>query len=126
MIIRVALMGILMATVGILLREMGWRHVRVYSVLAAVILLSGIGDTIGELISELGPISEAAGMSDVALSAMKVVGVGYVFGISESVATELGEVGVARAVSLVSRLEMLLITLPYITDMLSLGMELVK
>ena len=126
MIIRIALMGVLMATVGILLREMGWRHARAYSVVAAVILLSGIGDTLAELVSGLEIISGIDGVSDVALSALKVIGVGYVFGISESVAEELGERGVARAVSLAARLEMLLIALPYIRDILSLGLELIE
>ncbi len=126
MIIKLCMMAVLMAVVGTVLSGLGCKYKGVFSVLCAVILLSGLGEGLSRLFSGVLGLSEAAGISDVAACALKIVGVGYVFGISSEVATELGEGGVARTLLLLSKCEMLLIVLPYLNEILSFGMELIK
>lgn len=126
MIVRLALMGILMAAVGAVLSELGWKYGKVYSVICAVILLSGVGEGLSGIFSDVLSISDTAGISDVAKCALKILGAGYVFGICADTARDLGEAGVARAITIASKCEILLLTLPYLSEILSFGLEFIK
>lgn len=126
MIIKLCMTAVLMAVVGVLLSAVGWKYKGVYSVLCIIILLSGLGEGLSALFSRIFGLTDAAGVSDVAACALKIVGVGYVFGISSEIATELGEGGIARGLTVISKCEMMLITLPYLSEILSFGMEFIK
>ena len=56
---------------------------------------------------------------------MKVVGIGYLGGISSDVCKEIGEAGVAKGISVAARLEILLISLPFVKDLLELSVSLI-
>jgi hypothetical protein len=77
----------------------------------------------GELISYLGELS---GAKEYTRAALKVIGVSFLSGISKDVLTELGEVGIARSISLVTRLELFLISLPFVKEMLTALLSLLE
>lgn len=57
-------------------------------------------------------------------SAIKAVGIGYISGITADVCRELGENGIAKAVSSVARIEIILVALPHLYEITDLASEL--
>ena len=54
---------------------------------------------------------------------IKIMGVGYVFGIGADICRELGEGGVANALLGVGRVEILLICMPAFSEIFELGLS---
>ena len=125
MIVKLCGIAVLGATVAVLLGELGFKSRRIFSLLVAVILISFVGDGVGAVIGSLTDISKAAGITETFLCALKILFVGYLFGISADICTELGEGGIANALTLVGRVETFLLVLPSLDEILRLGMELV-
>lgn len=123
---RLCFAAVLSAAVGLLLSELGFRGKRVFSAVAAVALISIVSEGLSELLSSVMSFSEAAGISKAANCAVKVLGCGYVFGMTADLCTELGESGVANALTLTGRIEILLLVLPFFEEVISLGVELLK
>ena len=122
---RLALLGILLAVMALLLRSFGFRGAAVYAALGVAALLSSSASGLGEL---FGIAKDSAlfrtDVAEYASAIAKIVGAGYLFGICAAICTELGEVGIARAVTVSGRIEVLLIALPYFKRILDLGTEL--
>ena len=57
---------------------------------------------------------------------MKILFVGYVFGISSEICRELGEGGISTVMTSLGKIEIILIVLPYIRDIVYLGVGLIK
>ena len=117
--------AVALAAMILLLREVGFRATPVITAIAILLILfRAIGlysDAIGTFSSLL-----TEGMPSDALEAMlKVTGMTYLFGISSDTCRELGAPGVAKALDLVGRIEIILIALPYVREIVMLGAELV-
>ena len=125
MIVKLCGIAVLGATVAVLLGELGFKSRRIFSLLVAVLLISFVGEGLSSVISSLTEISEAAGITKTFLCALKILFVGYLFGISSDMCAELGESGIASALTLVGRVETFVLVLPSINEILRLGMELV-
>ena len=50
-------------------------------------------------------------------SAVRIIGAGYLGGVSADVCRELGEGGVAKCITTVTRLELIAVSLPYISEL---------
>ena len=109
-----------------LLSEMGSRLARPIGVICAIaafiISLSGFSE-IGD---EIRSLMERAGLSDVGLDVMKILGTGYVFGISADTLDGLGESTASKGLDMLCRVEIMLITLPYIKETVAFGLSLIK
>lgn len=116
--------GLLGAFLSFILSEVGYRGARLVSVSASIVLLMLAAGGIGEVLSELAWISDAAGIGEVAAAALKIVGIGYVAGICYDVCLDMGERGIASAVLTVGRVEMLLIVAPTVSDILRLAADM--
>ena len=125
MIPTAAAIGLMLAVVSYLLSQLGFRGIRAFVALGIVALLLIISASASNLFSTVGKLSLYEGVADISKSALKIVFVGYVFGFSSDVATELGENGIASALMIGARVEMLLIALPYIKDIIKLALELI-
>ncbi len=126
MIARICSIALLAAVLGSLLSEYGFKGKKLFSVTACVVLLTLGCGLLGEAFGKINGFGALAGIGEAAGVAVKIVGAGYVFGISSDVCRELGEGGVANVLTLVGRLEIFVIVLPYITKILELGVELIK
>lgn len=126
MIFRACALALLTVIVGAVLSELGFKSKKLLCILASLIIVSLIGESLSSLISKTTAFSEMAGITDAARCAMKVVGLGYVFGFTSDVCRELGEGGVANAVGLVGRVETFLAVLPYFEKTLEIGAGLLK
>lgn len=126
MMLKSVALALLAAILGFVLAEEGYRGKRLFSAVAIIILL-GLGFSIfSEVAHSFDALITHTGIGDAAKCAVKIVGIGYVFGIAADVCREMGENGVANALTTVGRLEIFVTVLPYILKMVELGMELIK
>ncbi len=126
MILRVCGIVVLTSVVGMMLGEMGFKGRRLFGCVSALALMLCVIEGIDGILAGISSVTEAAGVSEIALTALKIVGVGYVSGISADVASELGEASVAGVAQLVGRVEMTVLVLPYLTEILETGIGLIK
>lgn len=108
---------------GVLLREFGFRGARLFSILGSVTVVSAVALAAMEdgLLSSYFQGGDSAQRIGVI---MKVLGVGYVSGICADVCSDLGESGLANAVTLVGRVEIIMLSLPSVKEIIEQGMAL--
>ncbi|MBQ8372340.1 MAG: hypothetical protein IJX38_05350 [Clostridia bacterium] len=109
--IGIAGIGVLIAFLCLILRQAGFGAYRAVSLVGVVgmlaVAVTGIGSIVGEL---LAPAGEK--MGELVTLVMRIIGVGYVFGICADICRDVGEGSVANAVLTVGRVEILLLSLP--------------
>ncbi len=115
--------GLVFAISALLLKNLGWRGAPVFALIAAVFLLSNLGRYFSEL-TLLYSYFEAAGEGGAAI--LKIIGIAYLFGISSEICRELGEAGIASALVIVGRFEILSVAIPFIQRLFSLAMSLIE
>ncbi len=121
--LKACFLGLVFCFCAVLLKNLGWRGAPVFAALGFAVLL-------GELprhLSEIAKLSfgwEVLGESAAAI--FKIIGIGYLFGISSEICRELGESGISTALSLVGRFEIIAVALPFISEIFSLAMSLVS
>lgn len=126
MIWRLLAAGVLVCFLSCVLSEIGFKGKRAIGGLAIVIFALAALDGAADMLSGVMELADDAGISEAARCALKVVGVGYAFGITSDVAEELGERGVSAAVTNVGRVEIFLIVFPYFKEILNMGIGLIK
>ena len=119
---KVVALGLLLTVMALLLRSLGFRGAAVFASLAVAAVLSFAAAELGQLFgfaenSRLFGEETLEYFSAIA----KIVGTGYLFGICADICTELGEGGIAKAVSVSGRIEILLISAPYFLRILRLA-----
>lgn len=126
MIPRVCALALLAAIFGAMLQEFGFRSKRLFITFCLLLLLSAASEPLNKIFEGISSLSALAGVSEAAKCALKAVGLGYVFGITSDICRELGETGIASAVTVVGRLEIFLVVFPYFEETVKLGVELLK
>ena len=100
MTLRVCFAALLVSVLAVLLSELGFRQKRLFAVLSLALIFSMLAEGIGELFSSAISLVDMVGVGEAAKCAVKAVGVGYVFGFTADVCEELGEKGIANAVTM--------------------------
>ena len=123
--IKLAALGLLLSVMAVVLKRSGFTGDRIFALISIVSIISllsgGISRIMGagyELMSEQ--------VSRDAKAIFKIIGTGYAFGICSDACSELEERGIASAVNLAGRVEILLLALPYIEKIFSLGARLLS
>lgn len=107
---------------GLVLRELGFKGTRFVMLLGTVSLLGVALVCVDKVIDMLPSISESG--EEYAAAMLKIVGVGYAFGICSDVCRELGETSLGNVVCLVGRVEILVISMPFIKRIIEKSVEL--
>lgn len=123
---RVVAIGLLAAVLGYVLSQLGFGGKRAFSTLSFVIIIGSLGAGLGEIVGEFFSFSADAGVGECASVALKVLFVGYLFGICSDVASELSENTVAAALTLAGRVETVLLVLPYLSEVVGLCVQIIK
>lgn len=126
MIIKALGILIVGGTLCYLLSEMGSRMTKPIGALFAILALICTASAFSEVGRELTALMERAGISEVGQDAMKILGTGYIFGVSADTLDTLGEAGASRSLDLLCRVEIMLISLPYVKEIIALGLSLIK
>ena len=110
---------LLSAAAVLILKSFGFRGAPLVTVLLGVTLLSEYTELFGEISSVFSSLESAENVSEYVSAALKVVGISYLSGISADICREIGETGAAKIISVVTRLELVLFSLPYVKEILS-------
>jgi len=114
-----------MSSLALVLRELGYRGGAVFGVICTVVILIEALMGMSEVIISLRGLYEMSEGAEASIeAALKILGLTYAFGVSADICCSLGEAGIAKAVEVAGRVEILLISFPFIEEILSLGMEL--
>ena len=105
----------------LLLKSLGSRAASIVACIGIIGLLSVAAGGMADIFGELGRLISDAGISKYAASVMKILAVGYLSSATSEVCSELGEAAVGRALLVAARVEIALITAPYIYEVITLG-----
>ncbi len=108
-----------------LLSELKWRGAPVMAILCFVGILSVLRPRLGEFEGVLSSVILGSELSGVTAAVLKIVGVGYLAGITADVCSELGVPRIGNAVTLVGRIEIIAIAAPFFVAILDMGAELI-
>ena len=126
MILKVCAIAVFAAILYALLDNLGVRSKGLFGTLCALMILSALGDSLGGLLSSMLSIAENTGISEAASCALRTVGLGYVFGFTSDFCAELGEGVIAKAVSVVGKIQIFLVAYPYFEKTVALGIGLLE
>ena len=108
---------------GVILRELGFKGARLVTLLGTVGAVGIAAVYVGRLSTVLGEMGATS--SEYAVAMLKIVGLGYVFGICADICTELGDATLGSSVSLIGRLEIMVISLPYVRMIVEKGIGMI-
>lgn len=108
---------------GTLLKELGFKGSKLVLLLGVVSVIGATVIYIGKMLSFLPGLDEDTKKYSVAM--LKILGVGYAFGICSDVCTELGESTLAGAVCFFGRIEIIMLSIPFIKTIVEKGIEII-
>lgn len=117
--------ALICVTLCVLLDSLGFRSKGLFVTLSVIIIFSMLGDSLTKVFSGILKLSERTGITDAAKTAIKAVGLGYIFGITADICDSLGERMIASAVTAVGRVQIFLVAYPYLEKIIALGIELI-
>lgn len=118
LVLKVCGGAILVAFLGLVLSELGFRGKKTVTTLGVIMLLLVFVDMAAEVVSEVTKLSISDEGRQSLTLALKIIGVGHAFNICADICSELSESGIASAVTLIGRVEILLMILPSIVDLI--------
>ena len=111
---------LLLSAVSVLiLKTFGFKGAPLVAIVAVTAALSHYKDVFSEISAVFSYIGDEFDSSEYISGAFKVVGISYLAGISSDCLREIGENGIAKCVGVVTKLELVVISLPYIKEILS-------
>ncbi len=123
-VLRVCGGALLAAIVGFVLSELGFRGKRAVSAVVLVIFSLTFVDLLGDTVAKISNVSITDEGKEALGAALKIVGVGHAFSISADICSELSEGGIATALLLVGKLEILLMILPTVINLIEYSASL--
>ena len=126
MIPKICLFAIISVLLSVLLGSLGFKSKGLFITLVALIMLGSLGEGLSDISGEILSFSDMAGITDAAKSALRVIGLGYVFGFTSEICLSLGEPLIASVVTAAGRVQLLVVVYPYIQDVVKLGSELLS
>lgn len=124
--IRMVGIAVVSVSSAYILERLGFGGTRLYLAFASILVLIGSAEGIGELLGAFGNITPPPLAAEISGAALRVVGIGYIGGFFSDFCAELGAKGAADGLSLLARVEMLAVVMPYFLDILSLAGELLQ
>ena len=116
-------LALLAAALGALLRALGSRISPFLSALAALALLIFALSRYSEPLSLLSELASVGGIGELLDPLLRMLGIGFVTAFTADTCRDLGEGTVAARVELCGQVEIFLLCLPYLSELLSLAVE---
>ncbi len=126
MILRLIGTALILTVSAFLLKSFGWRGAPVFTAVALILFISESEGELEYIFSSIKKIGNESGIDDALSAAIKVLGIGYLFGICADICRELSEAGIAKAVEVVGRVEIITVVIPYFQEIIKVGIGLVK
>jgi hypothetical protein len=113
-------LAVVSALLCFILRESGFRGVKLFSTVAAVMLFASAAGTLGKLAEKIGGLGALSGAGEGVGCMLRLVGVGYSFGFASDICNEMGESGIGRALTVCGRCELVIVGMPYLVRLFEL------
>ena len=126
MIPKICLFALLCALLSALLDGLGFKSRGIFALLCALMMLSALADGFETATDSLMSLAAESGITDAATCALRVIGLGYVFGFTSEICSSLGEGLISSIVSAAGRVHIFLVAYPYFEEVACLGAELMK
>ncbi len=126
MIPKICLFALICALLGTLLQGLGFKSKGLFATLGAILIFTALGGALSDILGGVMSIASAAGITDAAKTALRVVGLGYIFGFTAEICQSLGESLIASVVTAAGRVQIFLLAYPYIEKVVKLGVELLE
>lgn len=124
-IFRFIALSVILLFLSLILKEVGFKGAKLFSAVGFIGLYVMLLDNFGSVFSEMTSLSPDGALADCVKEVMKVVGVGYVFGISSDICQDMGEGGIASALNAAGRVEIIALTLPFIKRLVAFAGEVI-
>lgn len=118
--------AILFAFAFFILKELGYKGLPVFSILAALALLGALSPVISSVRGTLKYLGSLTEVSESASAVLKILGMGYLSGITADVCRDLGAISLERTVTFLGRIGVLLVALPFFEKLIGYGTELIS
>ncbi len=118
--------ALLLLVTAMLLKSFGWRGAPIFAAIGAQLLLSEAVAGIASILESDVFFGLGYDIEKPIRAALKILGLGYLFGIVSDICRELGESGIAKAVEVVGRVEIIAVTLPFFEEIIRVGVGLIK
>lgn len=119
---RVIAYALITLFLGTLLKELGFKGSRLVFILGIVALIGAAVICFGRVLADLPMLKDN---EEYAVAILKIVGVGYAFGMCSDICAELGETSLGGAVCLFGKVEIIMLSVPFIKDIIEKGLELI-
>ncbi len=126
MIFKFLGMSLVLLVSALLLRSFGWRGAPVFAVIASVFLLAEAGEGLAYIFESMNFSVYSSELEPPIKAALKIMGIGYLFGICADICRELGEGGIAKSVEIVGRVEIIAVVIPFLREIIKVGVELIE
>jgi stage III sporulation protein AD len=110
--------ALLFAAASLILKNFGWRGAPVFSCLCITGVFSLLSETFSLIKDNVEQIAITADLGEYAEAVLKITGIGYLYTIGSELCSELGEVGLSKAVTAGGKLEIIIIALPFFSRIL--------
>lgn len=108
---------LLVASLSLILKVFGFKGAPVFCALAFCALLSSFVNKMNSAFTLFSDFSSVADISVYTEACIKVIGIGYLAGISGDVCREIGEGGAAKFINVFAKLELIAICAPFIKEL---------
>ncbi len=126
MMLKGCAIALIAAFCAVMLKELGFRSAGVFGAVCGAVMLSLSADVLSAGAAQIKEIAALSDIADIASDILKIVGIGYIFGFCSDICTDLGEGTTASALTVLGRLEVVGIALPYFKKIIDLGLSLIK
>ena len=118
--------AIVFAVLGFVLREVGWRGVPLFFDFCTLFLLSGALSFVTSVREVLDTVNGIPGLAESTAAALRIVGVGCLSSWAADTCRDMQAEGVARAITVVARFEMITVCLPFFRKIIEVGCGLLS
>ena len=119
----IAAVAVLATAGAVIIKTLGSRGAPVMTAAVITLMLSAALGAAEPIFDYFGTLPDA--LAPYAESAIKAVGIGYTSGIVADICRERGEGGIAKAVTSLSKIEIVLVALPHLYEISELAIGLV-
>ena len=110
---------LLIASLALIMKNLGFKGAPVFVVLTVTALIGTSVNKLSGILSVFSELGEHANIQKYTEGCLKVLGIGYLSGVCCDVCKELGENGVAKAIAIFTKIELIAIAAPYISEIIS-------
>ena len=122
--LRAVGISLLGAFLSLILREAGFRGAKLFSAFVMVASAAFAVSAASKLVNFFSSLPLDPEIESGVAYVMKIVGASYVFGIASGICQEIGESGISSAILAIGRVEIILLSLPAISEIFALAGEL--